>query len=122
VKDAERRRFEEALRESETQLKRAQEIAHFGNYEITVPSSSEDHWSDELYRILGLDPSNGTLPREELMERIVHSEDRAHYLKVIGESIRDAKRYSFEYPWCVLMARSDSFIAWVSRSKTATVE
>jgi PAS domain S-box-containing protein len=93
----ERRRVEEALLESEAQLRWAQKIAHFGSYEITVPSLSEDHWSDELYRILGLDPSNGTLRREELVERIVHPEDRAYYLKVIGESLRDAKCYNFEY-------------------------
>ena len=88
---------EETLRDSEEQLRWAQKIAHFGSYEITVPSSPEDHWSDELYRILGLDPSNGTLRREELVERIVHPEDRAHYVKVIGESIRNGKCYNFEY-------------------------
>ena len=93
----ERSWVKQALRESEAQLRWAQKIAHFGSYEITVPSSPEDHWSDELYQILGLDPSKGTLRREELVERIVHPEDRAHYLKVIGESIRNAKCYNFEY-------------------------
>jgi PAS domain S-box-containing protein len=92
-----RAEVENALRESEAQLRWAQKIAHFGSYEITVPSSPGDHWSDEVYRILGLDPSKGTLRREELVERIVHPEDRAHYVNVIGDSIRNGKCYNFEY-------------------------
>jgi PAS domain S-box-containing protein len=53
------------LEESERHYKQAQAITHLGNYTWDLTT---DHlrWSDELYRIYGLDPAMGELPREEI--------------------------------------------------------
>ncbi len=47
---AARKRAEEALRESETNLSRAQEIAHIGSWHLDI-ARNELTWSDEVYRI-----------------------------------------------------------------------
>ncbi|MBF0293526.1 MAG: PAS domain S-box protein, partial [Nitrospinae bacterium] len=51
-----RKRMEEALRQSETELQEAQRIAHVGSWRL---DNATNHvvWTEELYRMLGLDPS-----------------------------------------------------------------
>src|SRR5438094_3175992 len=61
---AERNEAAVALRSSEGQLKQAQRIAHLGSYEIDVRKGTS-RWSDEIFRILGLNPQNGVLARQE---------------------------------------------------------
>ena len=46
----------EALRKSEASLVNAQRIAHLGNWEWDVIENGV-HWSDEVYRIFGLIPT-----------------------------------------------------------------
>jgi diguanylate cyclase (GGDEF)-like protein/PAS domain S-box-containing protein len=62
------------LREAATRMAEAQEIARFGNWEWVV---EEDHvtWSDQLYRILGLEPGECDASFETYVER-VHLDDR----------------------------------------------
>jgi len=54
---ARRRKMEESLRISEARLGEAQGIAHCGSWEWNI-SANELHWSDEMYRILGLRPQS----------------------------------------------------------------
>lgn len=49
-----RRLAQDALAEREAQLVEAQQLAHLGSWEW-VPDSDEVLWSDELYRVVGLD-------------------------------------------------------------------
>jgi PAS domain-containing protein len=51
----ERKQAVEELRESEQRLKRAQEIAHLGSWELDLVNNQLT-WSDEVYRIFGLQP------------------------------------------------------------------
>jgi two-component system, cell cycle sensor histidine kinase and response regulator CckA len=50
----ERKKAEEALRESEARLKEAEKLAHLGNSSWDVATDTT-RWSDELYRIVGRD-------------------------------------------------------------------
>jgi PAS domain S-box-containing protein len=95
--EMERQKLIEALWRSEAQFKRAQALAHVGSYELNVPPSGQDYWSDEAYRILGLDPSPGTLAAEDAIRRLVHPEDRAYAEEVYSRAIRDGKPYSAEF-------------------------
>lgn len=59
-----RKRAEEALRTKEAELKEAQSLAHLGNWELSFEEESDVEsgkfnmrWSEEMYRIHGLDPS-----------------------------------------------------------------
>jgi PAS domain S-box-containing protein len=51
----ERKRAEEVLRESETRLSNAQRIARLGSWTWDV-QTDEVEWTEEVYRIFGLDP------------------------------------------------------------------
>jgi PAS domain S-box-containing protein len=69
----ERKRAEEALRESESNLKRAQEVAHIGSWHLDIPHNRLT-WSDEVFRIFGV--PKGTALTYEAFLATVHPEDR----------------------------------------------
>jgi len=61
----ERRRSEEALRQSEQHLRAAQEVAQMGSWKLDLVDGSW-WWSDELFRIYGRDRAAGPLDSEAL--------------------------------------------------------
>jgi PAS domain S-box-containing protein len=69
----ERKRAEQALRLSEANLNRAQEIAHLGSWCLDV-SQNRLTWSDEVFRIFGI-PKRPALTYEDFLG-MVHPEDR----------------------------------------------
>jgi PAS domain S-box-containing protein len=71
----ERKQVEEVLRRSERLLKQSQEIAHLGSWELDL-IKNELTWSDEVYRIFGMDPKEFDATYEAFLER-VHTDDRA---------------------------------------------
>ena len=93
---AERKNAEQALLSSEAQLKQAQAVAHLGSYEVEV-LTGHTRWSDEVFRILGLDPASGSLSRQDFVERIVHPEDRGYAIQRYDQVVHEAKLYDLEY-------------------------
>jgi PAS domain S-box-containing protein len=69
----ERKRTEEALRESQADLNRAQAVAHTGSWRLDV-RKNELRWSDETHRMFGIPP--GTLMTYEAFLAAVHPDDR----------------------------------------------
>ena len=69
----ERKKIEEALRRSEAYLAEAQRLSHTGTlaFDPTAPL----YWSQESYRIWGLDPLQGLPNRDTVLQRI-HPDDR----------------------------------------------
>jgi PAS domain S-box-containing protein len=92
---AERKNAEAALLSSETQLKEAQAVAHLGSYEVDV-LTGQTRWSDEVFRILGLDPANDSLPRRDFIEHVIHPEDREYAMQRYNEVIQEGKLYDLE--------------------------
>ena len=62
------------LRESETHLAEAQRIATLGSWSY-VPQTQRQSWSEECYRLLGFDSTDGPPDVEVLIEHI-HEDDR----------------------------------------------
>ena len=92
----ERKRAEEALRESEQRLKRAQEIAHLGSWELDL---TNDHlsWSDEVYRIFGLQPQEFGASYEAFLD-YVHPDDRDAVDAAYSGSLREGRdTYEIEH-------------------------
>ena len=75
----ERKRSEEALKRSQFYLSEGQRIAHIGSWAF---DDSGHYWSDELFKIYGLDPQNGA-PTVEQYLALIHPQDRASMAETI---------------------------------------
>lgn len=96
VETEERQRIEETLRESEVRLKKTQEIAHLGSWELDV-INNHLYWSDEVYRIFGLKPQEFKATYEAFLER-VHPDDRKAVDKAYTGSLRRGRdSYEIEH-------------------------
>ena len=76
-----RRRQEAGLQKSEDRLRRTQRLAGLGTWELDVASGAV-YWSDEAFRIAGLDPGAEAPGFDEYLNT-VHPEDRAPLLKAL---------------------------------------
>lgn len=70
----ERKRGEEALRRSEAYLAEAQRLSHTGSWALDPFAGKIIYYSEEMYRIMGLDPALGPPDGEALSQR-THPED-----------------------------------------------
>jgi PAS domain S-box-containing protein len=120
------RRAEEALRESERQLRRArdeletkvaertaelrrseaylaeaQRLSHTGSWAFIPGAGKHGYWSEEIFRITGFDPGGGP-PRFEEFERRIHPDDLAgtkvHLRTVIREKVDFDHGYRIVHP------------------------
>ncbi|WP_138379026.1 PAS domain S-box protein [Luteithermobacter gelatinilyticus] len=82
----------EALKESENRLARAQQIAHLGNWEWNI-STNEIYWSDEVYRIFGLTPDIFEASYAAFLATI-HEKDRPKVEKAVEHALKSGKPYS----------------------------
>ena len=95
IKDiTERKRAEEALRRSEAELKEAQRVAHVGSWSWEIDAGVIT-WSDELYRIAGLDPANGP-PSYEEFSRLYTPESWQRLERAVHETLRTGVPYDLE--------------------------
>lgn len=78
-----------SFQESEARLKRSQEIAHLGSWELDLVNNVLV-WSDEIYRIFGLQPQKFGATYEAFLEA-VHPEDRALVNEAYSGSLRDGR-------------------------------
>ncbi|MBF0454424.1 MAG: PAS domain S-box protein [Magnetococcales bacterium] len=84
-----RKRAEDALRESQSRLFKAQRIARLGNWDWDIVNNTL-YWSDEIYRIFGLDPSQCQASYAGFIEAI-HCDDRERVSQAVKEAIVDPK-------------------------------
>ena len=83
----ERHRVEAQLRRSETMLRNAQRAAKMGSWEFDF-STLETYWTEELYRIHGLDPTEPAPTREQILDLIHPDDHQIHEMAVVQPAMR----------------------------------
>lgn len=91
----ERKQAEEILKKREAQLAESQRIAGIGSWERDL-STNAVAWSDELFRILGLDPARVS-PSFETLKDLIHPDDREAQMRTVQEAIRESKPYRTDF-------------------------
>ena len=89
-----RKRAEEALRRSETYLAEAQRLSHTGT--LVFNATAPVYWSEESYRIWGLDPLEGLPSRETVLQRI-HPDDRERVNVEIEQALLQKRNIALEF-------------------------
>lgn len=92
--DKEKRKAERALIDSQARMSKAEEMAHFGSWKMNI-ATRETVWSDEFFRICGLEP--GSLkPSIENIFRITHPDDRHQAVELVSIAIDTGNKYDIE--------------------------
>jgi PAS domain S-box-containing protein len=92
----ERKRTEETLRRDEAWLAQAQRLSHTGTWVMDGTTRRFLYWSDEGYRIWGLDPLQGLPSREDYWGR-VHPDDREWVWGEVQKAMREQSDFLAEY-------------------------
>ena len=89
----ERKHAEDKLRRSETYLVEGERLSHTGSWALNI-SSGEVFWSQEIYRIFGLD--SGTALNTDLLTQFHHPEDRLFVKQTIDTAIREGRDFEMD--------------------------
>ena len=92
---SERKRAEEALRESEAGLAEAQRISQVGSWVWDLVTNTTT-WSPEMYRIFGLSPDTYDGKPETLL-KMVHPDDREHFDRIMEANLTRGETRPLEY-------------------------
>jgi len=92
----ERKRAEVALRQTEAYLEEAQRLTHTGSWAWNVARRENVHWSQEQYRLFGLDPRSDSPSFETAYQRI-HPEDRATFNEAVERAIRERSDFEVDF-------------------------
>ncbi len=88
-------RTEEELRKSVASLAEAQRIAHLGNWDWSI-ADNELWWSDEIYRIFGLDRRNFGATYEAFLNS-VHPDDREFVQASVSKAVENEESYDIDH-------------------------
>jgi PAS domain S-box-containing protein len=76
-------------------LAEAQEVAHIGSWEWNI-AANRVTWSDELYRIYGLEPQSVGITYETYLE-LVHPGDRESVRRAVERAAAEGASFAFEH-------------------------
>jgi PAS domain S-box-containing protein len=94
----ERKRVEQALRQSEAYLAEAQRLTHAGSWVYDHILGKVKHYSDEAFRLFGLDPRRSSGPPQlEETGQLIHPEDRERVFEQLAQIFSDKAEYEQDY-------------------------
>ena len=92
----ERKQAQDALLQNQKLLAQTQQIGHIGSWQFEI-SSNHLTWTDETYRIFGIEPQTFGATYEKFLET-VHPEDRAKVDAAYSRSLREEQaEYEIEH-------------------------
>ena len=107
-----RKRTETALRDSETSLKAAQELAYVGSWQWDLQTDAFV-MSDELLRINGLSAGDPPSNLRDVVDALIHPDDRARIHKIMEGVLAggEGQKTSFR------IIHADGTVRWVTGAK-----
>jgi len=84
------------LGRSEAYLAEAQRLSKTGSWAWNVARRENIHWSQEQYRLFGLDPECDT-PSFEIAYQRIHPEDRAIFNEAVEHAIREKSDFEVDF-------------------------
>jgi PAS domain S-box-containing protein len=90
------KKAEDRLRRNEAYLWEVQRISHTGFFAFSRVTKKFLYWSEECYRIWGLDPDQGP-PDPEIAARRIHPDDRERVDKEATEARRKKRNFRLEF-------------------------
>lgn len=97
-----------ALLQTRDVLSEAQKIAHLGSFEFIVATGATV-WSEEEFRIYGLDPDGPSPTFEELLARHIPADDRELLQRAMHSMLEHQSVYDMEHR----ILRPDGSVRWV---------
>ena len=98
IRDVSKRRAREiALLRSESRLRQSQKIANMGSWDLDL-KTGELFWSEEAYRIFGIEPKPNTVELSyDTFLDYVHPDDRGFVKSAVQDALDTGKEYSIEH-------------------------
>lgn len=87
---------EQTLRDNKAYLAEAQRLTHTGSWAWNVARRENVHWSQEQYRLFGLDPESDS-PSFDIAYRRIHPEDRATFDNAVERAIRERSDFEVDF-------------------------
>jgi PAS domain S-box-containing protein len=94
------------LRRSEAYLIAGQELSHTGSW--SRPLTGEGYWSDETYRIFGVDPTS-PVPNHQQVLLLCHPDDRDSLDQAFEAAARESRSFDLD----LRIIRPDGFVRYV---------
>jgi PAS domain S-box-containing protein len=102
-----RKQAESLLAEREQQLAEAQALAHVGSWEWDI-ASNEVRWTDEMFRIYGLEPGSSEVTYEVYLSH-VHPDDRFIAARNVSSALETGIPFASDYR----ILRPDGEVRWL---------
>jgi PAS domain S-box-containing protein len=90
----ERNKMLQKLKRSDALYKQAEALSHLGNWNWDLKTGKLE-WSDELYRIYGLQPGTEIIP--DNIRSFNHPEDAAMVMDTMALAVKNLQPYNFHY-------------------------
>jgi PAS domain S-box-containing protein len=104
-----RKQMEEALRQREADLRQAERVAHLGSWTWN-PADNTSRWSEELYRILGVEPPASPDTPVRGVERDIPPETLHAIRNALAIVLREGRPYETEME----IKRPDGSMCWIA--------
>lgn len=106
--NTERHQVNASLEQMRKMLVEAQKIAHLGSFEY-VAATRSTVWSEEEYRIYGLDPNGPSPTYGVMLEQFIHPDDRSLLHEAFTKAMGSGAVYELEHR----VVRPDGGVRWV---------
>ena len=103
-----RQMAEDTLRQNEEFLRLSQRAGHVGSYSWEIASGNV-RWSDELFRIYGVDPERFELNIESVLG-LIHAKDRERIRRQLEEMVETGHSMDFEFS--IIRPDGDERLLW----------